>query len=172
MKRSWITWPIVGGVIALLTLFLALQYTWQVKASGAEREIMQKRVEADTRQFAEDFNREIQAAYFNFQTDADSWMRSDWDEFNERYDFWRSKTAYPELIRGIYYLKTGSEICLRFDPEKREFTELPMPDEVAELKRLVSDDATLKPIYEQHLALAMPIHIAPNRIELIRIPAG
>ena len=29
------------------------------------------------RQFADDFNREIQAAYFNFQIDADSWNRKD-----------------------------------------------------------------------------------------------
>ena len=95
MKRSWITWPIVGGVIVLLTLFLVLQYSWQVKASEAEREILQKRVEADTRRFAEDFNREIQGAYFNFQMDSDAWERSDWTEFNERYDFWRRKRSFP-----------------------------------------------------------------------------
>ena len=172
MKRSWITWPIVGGVIVLLTIFLVLQYRWQAKASEAEREIMQKRVEADTRQFAEDFNREIQAAYFNFQTDSEPWKVSDWGPFNERYDYWRSKTEYPDLIRDFYFLKADSEEGLRYDREARTFSARPIPDEVAELKTLVSDEATLRPIYAKQLALALPIHPAPHRIERIRVPEG
>ena len=172
MKRSWITWPIVGGVILLLTLFLALQYSWQVRASSAEREIMQKRVEADTRQFAEDFNREIQAAYFNFQMDADAWARSDWTEFNERYDYWRSKTEYPELIRDLYYLKKGSETPLRYDREKRAFAPKQLPGEFAHLQLMGSDDRTFRPVYQREFALVLPVHAEPKRIERIRIRAA
>jgi signal transduction histidine kinase len=172
MKRSWITWPIVGGVIILLTIFLALQYRWQIQASSAEREIMQKRVEADTRQFAEDFNREIQAAYFNFQMDADAWKASDWSGFSERYDFWRSKTQYPELIRDFYFLRADPESCLHYDRDARSFSEVQIPAEVAELKSLVSDDATLRPIYPKQLALALPIHPVLHKIRRIRTSPG
>jgi signal transduction histidine kinase len=169
MKRSWITWPIVGGVILLLTLFLALQYRWQAKASEAEREIMQRRVETDTRRFAEDFNREIQAAYFNFQMDAESWDASNWTEFNERYDYWRSKTEFPALVRDFYYLKTDSNECLRYDPDKRMFQPQETTPEVSELKKRVEDEKTFKPIYQDAFAMAMPVHPAGHKLERIMI---
>jgi len=169
MKRSWITWPIVGSVILLLTLFAAIQYRWQVQASNAEREIMQKRVEADTRQFAEDFNREIQAAYFNFQIESDGWESSDWSEFNERYDYWRSKTEFPELIRDIYFVKSGPEESLRYDRERRAFINVEMPTEVAELKKQAEDDKNVKPIDQERFALTMPVHETGHRTVQIRI---
>ena len=172
MKRSWITWPIVGGVMVLLTIFLVLQYRWQAHASAAEREIMQKRVETDTRQFAEDFNREIQAAFFNFQMHADAWTTSDWSEFNERYDYWRSKTQYPELINDFYFAKLGSESCLQYDKATELFIEVAKPDKVAELETLMADERTLKPIYADKFALALPIHQGPHVNERLRIPNG
>jgi signal transduction histidine kinase len=172
MKRSWITWPIVGGVIVLLTIFLALQYRWQVQASSAEREIMQKRVEADTRQFAEDFNREIQAAYFNFQMDAEAWNRSDWAQFNERYDYWRSKTQYPELIRDFYYLKVDPDAALHFNNKSRAFEEQALPADIAELKSQVFEDKTLRPIYPKQFALVLPIHPVLHKFERIRVLPG
>ncbi len=167
MKRSWITWPIVGGVILLLTIFLALQYNWLVEGSEAEREKMQKRVEADTRQFADDFNREIQAAYFNFQIDADSWNRKDWTEFNERFDYWRSKTEFPGLVRDLVFLKAGSEETLRYDAEKRVFEQAALSNETRELKTLVEDPKTFKPIYADKFVLAMPVHDRQNKFERI-----
>ena len=48
----------------------------------AERERMHKRAESDAVRLAEDFNREMHAAYFNFQTGAETWKKSDWTEFN------------------------------------------------------------------------------------------
>jgi len=169
MKRSWITWPIVGGVILLLTLFAAIQYRWQVQASNAEREIMQKRVEADTRQFAEDFNREIQAAYFNFQTGSDGWENSDWSEFNERYDYWRSKTEFPELIREIYFVRSGAEESMRYDRDRRAFVNVEMPPEVAELKKQAEDDKNFKPVDQERFVLTMPVHETGHRNVQMRI---
>ncbi|PYS88781.1 MAG: hypothetical protein DMF62_08835 [Acidobacteria bacterium] len=169
MKRSWITWPIVGGVILLLTLFAAIQYRWQVQASNAEREIMQKRVEADTRQFAEDFNHEIQAAYFNFQIESDGWENSDWSEFNERYDYWRSKTEFPELIRDIYFVRSGADESMRYDRERRAFVDAEMPPVFAELKKQAEDDKNFKPIDQERFALTMPVHETGHRNVQIRI---
>src|SRR5215203_2120310 len=122
MKRSWISALVIGSVLLLLTLFLGLQYKWLSEVSEAERERMQKRVEADASRFGEDFDREMQAAYYNFQTGAAVWKRSDWDEFNARYDFWKQRTSYPELIREIYFVQKQPEAePLRYDPVKRVF---------------------------------------------------
>ena len=76
MKRSWFSIVMVGAVIGLLTLFLGLQYKSLSEISNAERERMQRRVETDADRFAEDFDREMQAAYYNFQTPADVWKNS------------------------------------------------------------------------------------------------
>src|SRR5678815_6111037 len=79
MKRSWFSALIIVGVIGLLTLFLGLQYMWLTEVSEATRERMQKRVETDANRFAEDFDREMQAAYYNFQTPATVWKDSAWN---------------------------------------------------------------------------------------------
>src|SRR5687768_118225 len=122
MKRSWISILIVGGVLGLLTLFVGLQYKWLSAAGEAERERMQKRVESDAARLAEDFNREMQAAYFNFQTNPETWRSSAWHEFNERYDFWKERTAHPELIRDIYFFAKEPGIpSLKYDATKRSF---------------------------------------------------
>jgi signal transduction histidine kinase len=172
MKRTWMTWPIVGGVILLLTVLIALQYGWQASAAAAEREIMQRRVEADTRRFADDLNREIQGAYVNFQMDSDSWERSDWTEFNERYEFWRSRTEFPHIIKDIYYWQPKSDSGLRYDPAAKTFSSTPLPENLAGLRSHVSAAETFKPFYPEQFTLALPVHSAFHSFERIRVAPG
>ncbi len=146
MRSSWVTTFAVGGVILLLTLFLGLQYNWLVQAGSAERERMQRRVEADTRGFADDFNREIQAAYFNFQTDANEWAKADWSEFNQRYDYWRSKTAYPELISDLYFIGKDRPETLRYDAQARTFTAVELPADLVPLRERLNSDERPRPV--------------------------
>ena len=56
VKGNWLTYSVVAGVLGVLTLFMFLLYNWQAEASAAERERMQRRVETDTKNFANDFN--------------------------------------------------------------------------------------------------------------------
>src|SRR5690606_37838844 len=104
MKRSWTSLILLAAVLGVLTLFLGLQYNWLVRAGEAERDQMQRRVDSDTKAFADDFNREIQPAYFNFQVESAVWRTGDYRQFVERFEYWRSKTAYPELISVLVYL--------------------------------------------------------------------
>lgn len=148
----------VAGVLCLLTLFLGLQYRWLSEASEAERERMQKRVDADTARFAEDFNHEIQAAYYNFQTDAETWERADWREFNERYDYWRSRTAYPELIREIYFVgRAGNLEPLRYNAETRVFDVAGPDPNLDRLRSRFVDVKESRPVLEDAYALVLPI---------------
>jgi len=175
MKGSWVTTFAVGGVILLLTLFLGLQYNWLVQAGSAELERMQRRVEADTRGFADDFNREVQAAFFNFQTDANEWAKADWSEFNDRYDYWRSKTDYPELIREIYFVGRDSPDTLRYDNQARTFTAAELPPDLVTLRDKITGDRRQGPFQEDYYTLVMPIHDAEStheRIVLRRDPSG
>ena len=159
MKRSWSSALVIGGVLGLLTLFLGLQYRWLTEVSAAERERMQKRVETDATRLAEDFDREMQAAYYNFQTGAGVWKRSDWSEFNERYDFWKERTAYPELISEIYFLgKDEASTPLRYDVNTRVFAPAEISPELASLRGRFADDKTRQPVYDDVFAMVLPIY--------------
>ena len=107
MKSSRFPILLVGVLLALLGLLAFLQYRWLGQISDGERERLTRTVKADTERFAEDFNSEIQNAYFNFQMNADVWQDKNWKEFNDRYDFYKSKTAYPELIKDFYFVELG-----------------------------------------------------------------
>ena len=167
MKRSWVSNLVVSGVVLILTLFLGLQYNWLRQASEAERGQMQKRLEMNTRSFAEDFNREIQAAYFNFQMDADAWEAANWAEFNERYDYWKGRTEYPELISDLVYVGKEPEKMLRYDLAKRTFEAADLPAEIASLRAKFENDDSFKPFYEDAYALVMPVHTAERKIERV-----
>lgn len=175
VKRSWVTWSFVCGVILLLTLFLGFQYNWLLQAGEAEREQIQKRVETDTRNFADDFNREIQAAFFNFQTDAKVWQDLDWTEFNERFDYWKSKTAYPELIREFTFVRSDPVEALRYNMGTKGFEPTPMTAELDAFRKRIEDEKTHKPIYDDEFVLVMPIHSDAHKIKQIvftRSPEG
>jgi hypothetical protein len=168
MKRSWFSFLVVGVVLVLLTLFLGLQYKWLSEVTDAERERMQKRVETDARRFAEDFDREMQAAYYNFQTGAHVWKASEWDEFNARYDFWKERTAYPELIRDIYFFaKEGGVKPLKYDPAKRAFEAADVGSDLEDLHRRFVDDVNAGTVYDDEFALVLPIYDDEKRIERI-----
>lgn len=159
MKPSWYSIVAVIGVIGILTLFVLLQYNWLERIADADRERMKRRVETDTARFAEEFNREIQSAYFNFQTQADSWKLRDWTEFNGRYDYWKGNASYPELVRSFTFVSKDLEAQpMRYNAEKRAFEASEMTEELNELRVRFIDDKTFKPVYDDRMALVMPIH--------------
>ncbi|HEY0658903.1 MAG TPA: hypothetical protein VGD05_10530, partial [Pyrinomonadaceae bacterium] len=114
--------PILSVVVllALLGVLAALQYRWLGEISAGERERMQKRLETDTQHFADDFNEEIRNAYFTFQIDPSDWLAKDWKDFNARYELWRSRTKYPELIKDIHFVGRDSP-PLRYNAGAQDF---------------------------------------------------
>src|SRR5215203_4165349 len=166
MKRSWISALVIGSVLLLLTLFLGLQYKWLSEVSEAERERMQKRVETDASRFGEDFDREMQSAYYNFQTGAAVWKESEWDEFNARYDFWKQRTGYPELIREIYFVHKQPETgALRYDPANRAFQPTEIGPELKKLRARFAEEKTSRTVYDDAFAMVLPIYDDRSRIE-------
>lgn len=159
MKRTWFSFVVVFGILGLLTLFLGLQYGWLSKAGEAERDRMQKRVETDTARLAEDFNREMQAAYYNFQTHSGLWKNSAWPEFNERYAFWKERTAYPELIRDIYFVgKDPNILPLRYDVTQQTFEPSQLTEPLNNLRVQFADDSSFRPVYEDEFAMVVPVY--------------
>jgi signal transduction histidine kinase len=159
---------VVVGVLALLGGLAALQYHWQLQVAEADREKMRKRVEMDAHRFAEDFDREIQAIYLNLQTDSDAWKRRDYSEFNTRYDYWRSKAAYPELAAEIYFVGMAADApVLKYDKKARSFLAAEPSARVIELQAHLKDGKDVRPAYGDLWALAVPIHDADKHFQRV-----
>jgi signal transduction histidine kinase len=170
MKRFWFPISIVAVLLILLGALAGLQYRWLGKISDDERERMQKRLEIDAQRFAEDFNREIQNAYFNFQLDATVWREKNWGEFNLRYEFWREKTVYQNLVRDFYFIETDTQTVSRFNRESRVFELAQWTENLNRLKPKLFGEANSRLIAEEIPALLLPIHDAEKGVRKISIP--
>ena len=166
MKRSLFSVLVIGAVLALLTLFLGLQYKWLSAASDAERERMQKRAETDAARLAEDFDREMQSAHYNFQTPAAVWKEPAWEEFAARYDFWRQRTAYPELIQAIYFYGNERDARpQRYDTEARKFVPAEADSRLQAIRDRSVADPEQKPVYDELFATVVPVYESERRLE-------
>ena len=173
MKRSWTTILLIAGLVGLLVLLGLLQYRWLSQISVSESEKAHRRVQEQAERFAMDFNREIQNSYFNFQTDAETWAKKDWSSFNEQYDYWHDKTAYPALIADFYFFEAKNDAAsLRYDRGSRSFVPIEMSTELTGLRSRFSNESTFKPVYEDIYTLVLPIHDTQRKVEhiLIRTP--
>lgn len=164
MRRSWSTILLISGLAILLAALGVMQYRWLTKISAADGEKEKVRVREQAERFASDFNREIQGAYFNFQADAAVWKNRDWAEFNERYDFWREKASYPELVSEIYFLPSAAEdAVLRYDREQREFAAAGEDADLESLRAKARDNSAFQPVDTASMTLLLPIHEMKER---------
>ena len=173
MRRSWFPIFLVAGLLGLLFASAFFQYRWLGKISEDERERTQIRVKNDTERFAEDFNREIQNSYFNFQTETETWKQKNWTQFNERYDFWRERAAYPDLIKNFYYWDNRENApLLMYNAEKREFAEVAWTEELKKIQAQAAEKKSSS-FQPENFALIMPIQEIEetlNRIIIRRRP--
>ena len=145
-------------MIGVFVLLAGLQYKWQLQVAEADREKMQRRIETDAARFAEDFNTEIQAAYFNFQIGADAWRSGDHGAFNDRYDHWRSKTEYPDLIKGFYYLDNKSDsVPLKYEFETRRFIPADADASIEEIRTRI-EAKNAGNVFDDLNAMVLPVH--------------
>jgi signal transduction histidine kinase len=147
---------VVALVLVLLAVLAAIQYQRQAQIAESDREKMKRALTMDTSRFAEDFNREIQGAYFNFQLDAAEWRTN--GAFNERLETWTSKAEHPDLVRDFYFLPSGPGEPLKYDRTSRSFAPAELTPEIADLRSRLSDKKSVRMLYEDDFALAIPIH--------------
>jgi signal transduction histidine kinase len=170
MKRSRFSILFVTVLLGLLGWLAFLQYQWLGQISDGERERMQRNLQTDTARFAEDFNREIQNAYFNFQLNSDVWREQNWNEFGARYKFWRERTQYRDLIKDFYFVEVGeNQKVTRFNKENGAFEPADWNENLDELKPKIVAEGRIQPVAEEIPALLMPIHDAQQKIERILI---
>ncbi|MEP7038314.1 MAG: histidine kinase dimerization/phospho-acceptor domain-containing protein, partial [Acidobacteriota bacterium] len=152
--------PVLSVVflLGLLVLLAGLQYKWLGQISDAEREHLQSRLQDDTRRFAEDFNREIQTVYFNFQINAEDFKNQNWNDFNKSLISWHNQTQFPELIKDFYFIKNDdSQTLLKFDVKKSDFEKVEWTNDLKNISRKLNNENSFNPILENRTALAIPI---------------
>ncbi len=166
MKRSWLTYLMIGGLAVLLVALGLLQYRWMTQISASDGEKAKVRVKDQADRLADDFNRETQSAYFTFQTDVDSWKNKDWTAFNERYQYWAENTAYPTLIKEFYFFEAKSDgQPLRYDrgvgfaAVDPATTPEHISSRLALLKERLVDPNNFKPVQDDLDTLLLPIHL-------------
>ncbi|HXG84345.1 MAG TPA: HAMP domain-containing sensor histidine kinase [Pyrinomonadaceae bacterium] len=173
MKVSRFPIALAAVLLTLLVSLGGLQYVWLGQIGEGEQARLQKALENDTRRFAEDFNREIQNSYFTFQLDAAVWREANYAAFNERFDFWSSKTAYPDLIKDFYFAPTAADSpILVYNREKRAFTEAKQTETIEKIRARFSERKNVVEFEESSTALVLPARENEENIEHIVIRAG
>ena len=170
MQRSWITYLLVAGLLTLLAILGVLQYRGLTQINRTESEKAHARVQEQADRFAMDFNREMQNAYFNFQTDAESWRTKNWAPFNERLDYWRERTTYPELIDDFYFFEAEPQSPpLKYDKATRAFVPVESTPDLTSIRTRISDEKSFHPVFDDIYTLALPIHNVGPKLERIVI---
>jgi hypothetical protein len=172
MKRSWFPIIVVAVLLGLLAVLATLQYRWLGQISDGERERMKARLETDTRRFAEDFNREIQTAYFSFQMPSEAWREKNWNEFSRRVAIWRERAPRPHLVADFYFVEAANEWenISRFNREQGAFEPIDWTEELNRLKPKLSALGA-ETVNAENLALLMPIFDTDGPVDQIFIRA-
>ena len=173
MRRNWTTLVLVGSLLGLLVTLGVLQYRWQSQISENQREKMHKMAQENANRFAEDFNKQIQAAYFNFQVGADDWRAKDYRPFNDRFEFWQSKTNYLSLISDFYFFDAaGADRPLRYDKKAKTFVGVDWTPELRDIYSRSSSQKTFHAVYDDIYTLVLPQHEAPPTMKRVMMREG
>ena len=169
MRRNWLSFLLIAGLLGLLVVLATLQYRWLGQISNAERERLEKNLQSDSNRFADDFNRLMQTAYYSFQFDANIWRGQNWAAFNERYEFWRQKGSYPDMFAEFYFVPAVENAAtLRYAPDGKIFEPVELPEDLRGVRaKLGGDDF---PIFnETNFTLQMPIYESAAQFKQIII---
>jgi len=144
----------VGGSFGLLVLLGTLQYRWVGQISEAERTQLRSATRARAEAFARDFDREVTRALLGLVVDPETMLDRDLDRYAARYDNWRRRARYPELVDAVFLVERGGEQdpprVSRFDPQRRSFVPGTLPTGLSALEaRLAQLAAEIGPREER-----------------------
>ncbi len=118
-----------AGLILLVVLLGALQYRWLGQVSEAERAQMQRTLAQRANEFAAEFDREISVASSVLMIDGDALGSDPWAAVSAKYDAWRTRAMFPDLVRSLY-IATATPMghaLAKWDPKTRTGMDVPWP---------------------------------------------
>ncbi len=168
----WIPFALVAVLLALLVVLAGFQYSWLGQISDSERVRLQSRLAEDTRRFSDDFNRELQTAYFGFQAGSDVFVPGERNEFAKRYRYWLQNSGHTDLIRGIYFYKNTAEpLLIQFNPDKDMFENVSWDPTMEAVRTSIGDGADLEGLVPEPLALTLPVFEEPSDVQHVVVRA-
>lgn len=186
VKRTAFQISMVFGLLGLLAILAFLQYRWLGQISDAEKIRLNERLEEDTKRFAEDFNREIQSIYFDFQIDAENFAGFENSKpsensnsganlesagsraLAERFELWKSQTKYPELVENIYFFRNAEAASLLvFDKKEKSMKVEVWSEKLKKIKAEIDRNKSFVPGSAD--ALILPVFAKDAGVEQIVI---
>ncbi len=124
------------ALLALVGTLGTLQYRWLGQVSEAEREQLRESLDRRSREFAEEFDREITRLYQGLQP-GESFDPSTPDVFARRYDQWIAATATPGLVKSVHFAKAAQSAfeLYQYDPAARTFGRTDWPESLTAVQR-------------------------------------
>jgi len=135
-KRSY-TLPMIAALAGLLVTLAVLQYGWLGEISVAERQTMETTLQNRMVDLQEDFAREVQRVYAISEIGPGAVRNERWRMLAERYNFWRSSTAYPGLMKALFIAPVDEDkrLSLRqFDATSADAAVREWPADLATLR--------------------------------------
>src|SRR5262249_50392866 len=145
----------VGLLLILLPVLAVFQYRWIGEVSAAERDRLESSLRVASDRFAADFDGEFSRLAGIFQ------IRDGFPETatpaTERFQTWSETNAYPQVVRGIYLLKSRPEGHAEFykvDLAAHELQPGPLPNEFEGIRDRFRPGSVTSPIADRMLLLA------------------
>ena len=98
-----------AGLILLVMLLGALQYRWLGQVSEAERAQLGRSLSQRASEFAAEFDREMALASTMLAIDGEALDRDPWGALHARYDAWRERAMFPDMVKALYLARSEEE---------------------------------------------------------------
>jgi len=147
-RRSILSFGVLLGLLSILILLAVLQYRWSGQVSEAERERMQKGLNTATRQFQEEFYREIARVCATFQMEPVEFSRANRKQYAQRYEDWTRTATHPQLVANLFLWKLGRDgdaQLLRLNQASMRFEPVDWPPRFVELHKRLFESGRVDP---------------------------
>jgi two-component system, OmpR family, sensor histidine kinase SenX3 len=116
------------SLLLLVVALGALQYRWVGQVSEAERDQLKQSLDRRSREFADEFDREIGRAFQVFRPAAGSDPSAP-ARFTQQYEEWQATARFPALLKTAYYAtQRGNDLVLhRYAPATHAFDVVEWP---------------------------------------------
>jgi signal transduction histidine kinase len=125
-------------LIGLVGWLGALEYHWLDQVSQADREERRASLQSHAEEFATDFDRELSRLYVFLQNAGPTVQSGPDPEFAKRYVAWHDSARDPQIVKEIYWVRSGSDAkpasIEAYRPATRTFAPVPWPDPLLTFK--------------------------------------
>jgi signal transduction histidine kinase len=134
-KRSLSSWGLMAALTLILAMLAVLQYEWIGQVGEAQRERMQATLHTAMNQFRQDLDRELSGLWMAFEVNPAGSYPALEQGYAKRYAEWARKAAFPGLVANVFLREGVGEHSklLRLNKATGRFEPAACPPEWASL---------------------------------------